>query len=81
MPFSIDGLFNNFQKRKCKPASESDMFASYARCNNSNNNTCLVEFGKNTFKCDLSGKSKNFIVSDLCRSFINILSVNTPGHY
>ncbi|XP_071129596.1 uncharacterized protein [Mytilus edulis] len=41
-------------KRKCKPASESDMFASYARCNNSNNNTCLVEFGKNTFKCDLS---------------------------
>ncbi|XP_063445447.1 uncharacterized protein LOC134725505 [Mytilus trossulus] len=54
-PYGTQGKYcTKIDKRKCNPASKSDMFVTYARCNNSNNNTCLIDYGKTIFKCDLS---------------------------
>ncbi|XP_052070120.1 uncharacterized protein LOC127708950 isoform X2 [Mytilus californianus] len=45
-------------KRICHLVVESDIPSSYDMCNSSNNNTCLVTYGENTFKCTLSDSSE-----------------------
>ncbi|XP_076074175.1 uncharacterized protein LOC143045506 [Mytilus galloprovincialis] len=59
-PLGTQGKYcTKINKRKCNLVFESGIFESYAMCNNSNNNICLVKYDGKTFKCDLSELSEH----------------------
>ncbi|CAC5393537.1 unnamed protein product [Mytilus coruscus] len=59
-PIGTQGKYcTKINKRMCNLVFESDVFASYEMCNNSNNNTCLVKYNGNTLKCALSELSEH----------------------